>query len=823
MPESTLQDAFRRWGFLQADLDSLGRLPRFLHADLESSRGPEADRWRRIYCGPLGAEFMHLPFADRCRWIAERMESEPPPPDRRRILERLAETETFERFLHRRFIGTKRYSLEGAASLIPLLDSLLEASAAQGARTVLLAMSHRGRLNVMAQVLGVPASSIMAEFEDVDPRSVLGSGDVRFHLGATGEYPVASGAALRLHLVSNPSHLEAVNPVLMGRARARQERLGEEGSARIVPVNLHGDAAFAGQGIAAETLNLSELPGFSVGGTLHVLVNNLLGFTTPSRSLHSSRSAADLARRLTVPILHVNGQDPEAVVRAGRMAADYRAAFHTDVVVNLICYRRYGHSEVDDPASTQPVLYRRIASLPMLWEEYASRTGVSPEEQESLETGIRERLEEELSRGRALKKRPVLRRLPGYWDPFSGGRYDPALEVETAVGAGRLEEIGGRLTEIPAGFQVHPKTGKGLEERRSMIRGEKRIDWGTAEALAFGTLLWEGIPVRLAGQDSRRGTFNHRHAALFDLRDEREHVPLSWLREGQGRFDVLDTPLTEAAALGFEYGFSRDYPEALVCWEAQFGDFANGAQVIIDQFLAAGEDKWGLLSGLVLLLPHGHEGQGPEHSSARPERFLALAAEDNLQICQPSTAAQYFHLLRRQALRRWRKPLVVLTPKSLLRSAAASSPREDLTTGRFRPLLSDPELSGADALLVCTGKIAHELIARRNAGGHRGTAVARLEQIYPFPEAELREELARHPLARRIVWVQEEPGNMGALAFVRPRLQALAGERSVTVVHRAPSASPATGSAGAHAIEQEALLSLALARSRGTEEESPGE
>jgi 2-oxoglutarate dehydrogenase E1 component len=813
-----LADAFRRWGYLQADLDPLGRLPPFVHRELETAQGPDAGRWRAIYCGPIGAEFMHIPFDDRCRWIAGRMESFPPaPPDRRRILERLAEAEVFERFLHQRFVGTKRYSLEGAAGLIPLLDSLLEAAAGQGARTVILAMSHRGRLNVMAQVLGVSAASLFSEFEDVDPRSVLGGGDVRFHLGATGEYRTVSGEILHLHLVSNPSHLEAVNPVLMGRARARQARLGEEGAVRVVPVNLHGDAAFAGQGIASETLNLSQLPGFSVGGTVHIVVNNLLGFTTPSQSLHSSRFATDAARRLDIPILHVNGQDPEAVVRAGRMALEYRAAFATDVVVDLICYRRYGHSEVDDPTTTQPVLYRRIASLPMLWEEYASRMGVGRAEMDRLEAEIRRRLEEDLLRGRAASKRPVLRRLPGYWDPYVGGRMDPAREVETAVEAGRIEEIGRRTAAAPGGFRVHPKVRKGLEERLAMSRGEKSIDWGTAEMLAFGTLLWEGIPVRLSGQDSRRGTFNQRHAVIFDTEDGREHAPLSELREGAGRFEAVDTPLTEAAALGFEYGYSRDYPEALVCWEAQFGDFANGAQILIDQFLVAGEDKWGLLSGLVLLLPHGYEGQGPEHSSARPERFLALAGEDNIQVCQPSTAAQYFHLLRRQALRKWRKPLVVLTPKGLLRSPAAASPREAFLSGGFWTVLEEEGIPEAETILACSGKIGHELIARREKLGDRRTLVVRLEQLYPFPEAELAAVLRRRPGVRRIVWVQEEPGNMGALAFVRPRLQALAGEKGVSVVHRAASASPATGSAAAHALEQEALLSLAFAPVRKQE------
>ncbi|HEV8337817.1 MAG TPA: 2-oxoglutarate dehydrogenase E1 component [Candidatus Polarisedimenticolia bacterium] len=810
MPPSRLLNAFRRWGYLQADLDPLGRLPPFVHADLRAASGPEAARLRSIYCGAIGAEFMHLPEAERCRWIAGRMESEVPAPDRRRILRRLAATELFERFMHQRFVGTKRYSLEGAAGLVPLLDAVLEGAAAQGAGIVLLSMSHRGRLAVMVQIVGIAAALVFADFEDVDPRSVLGGGDVRYHLGATGEFRAASGDSLQLHLVSNPSHLEAVGPVMMGRARARQARLGEEGTRRVLPVSLHGDAALAGQGIASETLNLSELPGFSVGGTIHVVIDNLIGFTTPRPLLHTGRFASDAARRLDVPIFHVNGQDPEAAARAGAMALEYRAAFHTDVVVDLICYRRYGHSEVDDPTTTQPQLYEKIATLPMLWQAYADRLEVAPPERAGLEEEIRAELERALQEGRAMTTRSTFRQLPDYWSPFAGGRYERGFEVETAVSAQRLAEIGRKIASAPDGFSVHPKVQKGLQERLAMSRGKRRVDWGMAEALAFGALLEEGIPVRLSGQDSRRGTFNQRHAVLFDTRDGTEHVPLARLRPGQGRFEIIDSPLSEASVLGFEYGYSRDTPEALVCWEAQFGDFANGAQVILDQFVAAGEDKWGLLSGLVLLLPHGYEGQGAEHSSARLERFLALAAEDNLQVVQPTTAAQYFHVLRRQCLRRWRKPLVVLTPKSLLRAPAAASALEELAAGAFRPVLGDPESAGAERVLICTGRIAHDLLAERARRAER-VALLRLEQIYPFPQAELLEELARRPEARRIVWVQEEPGNMGALRFIRPYLQRLAGDRPVTVVHRAESASPATGSLKAHTLEQKALLDLAFA------------
>jgi 2-oxoglutarate dehydrogenase E1 component len=814
--DGALADRFRRWGYLQADLDPLGRLPPLPVPELDGARGPEADRWRALYCGPIGAEFDQIPDPERRRFVAERMEAAPPPPDRESLLERLAAAEIFERYLHARYVGTKRYSLEGSAALIPLLDAVLAAAAERGTEIAILGMSHRGRLNVMTHVVGVPPADLFAGFEDVDPRSVLGGGDLKYHQGATGDYRPGSatggGRAIHVHLVSNPSHLEAVDPVVMGRARARQERIGAEGPRKLLAITLHGDAALAGQGIAAETLNLADLEGFSVGGTVRIVVDNLIGFTTPPRLLHSSRFASDVAKRLAIPILHVNGQDPEAVARAGRLALDYRATFGSDVVIDLIGFRRYGHSEVDDPTTSQPALYRAIEKTPMLFEAYARRIGTAPDALEALRRRITERLDAELAKGRAMTRKPSLRRLPAYWDAYRGGRYEPSLERETAVPRERLESIARRLAAAPEGFHVHPKVQKGLAQRLEMGLGRRPVDWGMAEALAFGSLLLEGTPVRLAGQDSRRGTFNQRHALLVDVETEAEHLPLAALGAGQARFQIHDTPLSEASALGFEYGYSRDYPETLVLWEAQFGDFANGAQVILDQFVAAGEDKWGLLSGLVLLLPHGYEGQGPEHSSARLERFLELAAEDALQVCQPSTAAQYFHLLRRQALRPWRKPLVVMTPKGMLRAAAAASPLEDLASGRFQTVIPDAEAAAATRVLVASGKIAHELAAERARRRAGATAIVRLEQLAPFPESELAAALARHPRAREIVWVQEEPANMGALAFVRPTLRRLAGERPVLSVKRSASGSPATGSAGAHAIEQRTLLEIAFAR-----------
>jgi len=820
--QSGLADRFRRWGYLAADLDPLGRLAPYQHPDLRtalSGRGDseESDRWRRLYCGSIGVEFMHLPQPERVRFVAEAMESPPEAPDRRRILERLASAELFERFLHSRYVGTKRYSLEGAAALIPLLDSILEGAAGRGARIVLIGMSHRGRLNVMTHVVGVPPSILFAEFEDIAPESVMESGDLRYHAGATGTYRTAAGAELHIHLVSNASHLEAVDPVMMGRARARQERLAAGGPlaaarAGVVPLLLHGDAALAGQGMAAETLNLAQIPGFTVGGTVHVVVDNLIGFTTEPRSLHSSRFASDVARRLDVPIVHVNGFDPEAAARAGRLAVEYRAAFGTDVVVDLIGFRRYGHSEVDDPTTSQPLLYARIHDLPMLWQSYAERIGAGRDEIAAVERAVEGRLRTELERGRSLSRLPTLRTLPEYWAAYVGGRYDEALEVDTAVPAARLAEIARRITTVPDGFHVHAKVRRGLDQRLEMGAGKRPVDFGMAEALAFGTLLSDGTSVRLSGQDSRRGTFNQRHAVLIDTETGAEFYPLAQTCGDRARFAIYDTPLSEAAPLGFEYGYSRDSPETLVLWEAQFGDFANGAQVIIDQFLAAGEDRWGLLSGLVLLLPHGYEGQGAEHSSARLERFLQLAARDNIQVCQPSTAAQYFHLLRRQALRLWRKPLVVLTPKGALRSPTAASPIADLAAGRFRAVLPDGAIEGAARVLLCSGKIAHELEAERAKRGDRGTAIVRLEQLYPFPERELREALDRHSGRRHTLWVQEEPRNMGALDFLRPRLQGILGGRGVASVTRPESASPATGSYQADLRERSALMDAAFAR-----------
>jgi len=575
----------------------------------------------------------------------------------------------------------------------------------------------------------------------------------------------------------------------------------------VLPVLLHGDAAFAGQGAAAETLNLANLDGYTVGGTVHVVVNNLIGFTANPRDTFSSRFASDVAKRLPIPIFHVNSEDPDAVVRVARWAAEFRYKFSSDVVVDLIGFRRHGHSEIDDPTTTQPVRYRRIAELPPVWESYARRHQI---DSTARSAEVRAGFEAALKHARTLRKRPLLRQMPSYWNSYSGGAYDPSRELETGVTTAELGAIGEGLARVPEGFSVHPKVKKLLDQRLQMARGQHALDFATAEALAFGSLLRQGTPVRLSGQDSRRGTFNQRHATLFDVETEAEYTPLAHLVSPPPAFEVYDSPLSEAAVVGFEYGYSRDYPEALVLWEAQFGDFANGAQVYIDQFIAAGEDKWGLLSGLVLLLPHGYEGQGPEHSSARLERFLQLAARDNIQICQPTTAAQYFHLLRRQALRKWRKPLVVLTPKGMLRHPAAMPPLAELASGRFLSVIPDRDIGTAGRVLIATGKIVHELRAERKKRGDATTAILALDQLYPFPEKELTDALNQHPAAREVVWVQEEPANMGGLFFVMPRLRRLARPRKVLSIKRSASPSPATGSGKAHEVEQKTLLTLAF-------------
>lgn len=804
-------DSFRRWGYLQADLDPLGQYLRPVDMPELRVSGNYAQAARRYYCRTIGAEFMHIENPEKRRWIIERMESDAPAIDQQHTLELLTRADIFEQVIQSRYPGTKRFSLEGVTALMPFLDEVLSSAIQRGAVQGVLAMAHRGRLNVMFNIVGKSAVDIFAKFEDVDPRSVLGGGDVKYHIGATGTFRDRNGRALHIHLVSNPSHLEAVDPVAMGRTRAKQTRLGDDGWQKVVPILMHGDAAFAGQGIWAETLNYSGVRGFSVGGAIHIIVNNLIGFTTDPPQLHTSSFASDLARRMAIPIFHVNGEDPDAVVRIAALAVDYRYTFQSDVVVDLIGYRRHGHSEIDDPTITQPIRYARIKDHPPLYRIYASRIGA---DDAALAQAVKAELDDAQRAATKTTKQPALAKLPDYWSNYIGGCYKAEYERDTGVPLQWLSELADLLTVVPNKFAIHPKVHRLLEQRREMGHGKRAVDYGMAEALAFGSLLTQGVPVRLTGQDSQRGTFNHRHDVLVDVNNESQYIPLSHLAADQARFEVYNSTLSEAGILGFEYGYARDYPEALVLWEAQFGDFANGAQVVIDQFVSSGEDKWGLLSGVVVLLPHGYEGQGPEHSSGRIERFLQLAARDNMQICQPSTAVQYFHLLRRQVLRPWRKPLVVFTPKSMLRHREANSPIQDFSRPHFLNVLSDEEVPSDTRVLVCTGKIGHELRMEREKRKDQKTAIVFLEQLYPFPERELQSELDRHANATEIIWVQEEPANQGALWYVVPRLRRLARGRHVLTVKRSASASPATGSGKAHELEQKTLLELAFGMGR---------
>jgi len=787
-------------------------------------------RLRATYCRSVGVEFTHVQDPGRKAWLQRHMEESENtsglgPEDRLRILEKLAAAELFERFLHTRFMGQKRFSLEGAEALIPLLDSLVEEAAGQGVREIVLGMAHRGRLNVLSNVLGKSLESIFCEFEDVElSESPFGSGDVKYHKGYSTDRVSRSGSRIHLSLTANPSHLEAVDPVVLGRTRAKQTRMGDARRHRVIPVLLHGDAAFAGQGMVAEALNLCHLAGYSTGGTIHVVVNNQIGFTTTPQEARSTLYCTDVAKMIQAPVLHVNGDDPEAVVHCVKLALAYRQRFSTDVVIDMVCYRRHGHNEGDEPSFTQPLLYEKIRRTTPVRERYTEqllRQGLlRPEDTARIEADLHEQLQSALAQIKTRVPEPDEPYDPrGPWSSFQRTR-QPGDEPETGVPVERLAQIAERLGVAPPGFEVHPKLQKLQDRRRKAVADGGPLDWAMAELLAFGSLLVEGTPVRLSGQDSSRGTFNHRHAVLVDQRTAEEYAPLDHLAETQARFEVYDSQLSEAAVLGFEYGYSLADPTTLTLWEAQFGDFANGAQVIIDQFIAAAHAKWQRMSGLVLLLPHGYEGQGPEHSSARVERFLQLCAEDNLQVANCSTPAQYFHLLRRQMRRRFRAPLVVFTPKSLLRDPRAASPVESLTAGRFQEVLDDAAASEPAAVrrvLLCTGKVAYDLAAKREQRralrpGPPDVAIVGVEQLYPWPEEALAVAMRRYPGAERVFWVQEEPANMGAWTFVRERIQELlpAGT-NLGYAGRRASASPAVGSGRIHRREQAALVEAAFA------------
>jgi multifunctional 2-oxoglutarate metabolism enzyme len=770
---------------------------------------------RDAYCRTGTVEYMHNAQTDEKQWIQEHVEGVPhelPKEDQLQILHKLNEAEAFERFLHNKYTGHKRFSLEGGESLIPMLDALLDRAADAGMEAVVMGMSHRGRLNVLANTVGKSYGEIFSEFEgNLDPTLTQGSGDVKYHLGAVGKHVARSGREVRVELASNPSHLEAVNPVVEGIARAKQDLLDRGEEAPVLPLLLHGDAAFAGQGVVAETLNLSQLRGYRTGGTVHVIVNNQVGFTTSPDYGRSSTYATDVAKMIQAPIFHVNGDDPEACVRMVRLAFDFRQAFKKDVVIDMWCYRRYGHNEADEPSFTQPLMYARIkARRPvrkLYTEALVNRGDLSVEDAERSLEEFRTRLQRAFDDTREEDERKVARVELERPAPMAA---DPA--VTTAVDRATLDRLAVGLTTVPDGFDVHPKLVKWLEQRRGSL-DRNAVDWSFGEALALGSLLLEGRWVRLAGQDTRRGTFSQRHSVLVDQTNEDQYMPLANLGDDQGKVFIVDSLLSEFAAMGFEYGYSVGNPEALVAWEAQFGDFVNGAQIIADQFIAAAEDKWGQWSGLVLLLPHGFEGQGPEHSSARLERFLQLAGEDNLQVAVPSTPAQYFHLLRRQALRANRKPLVVMTPKSLLRLPAARSTAEELTGGQFHEVLPDPEGPDPQAVtrvILCSGKTWYELAKRRRDGDHATLALPRVEQLYPFPAEAIRRQLDAYPNAQRRLWVQEEPENMGAWRYLALKAEQELGVR-LEPVCREEGAAPAAGSPTLHQQEQQELLDRAFA------------
>ncbi len=841
MKVDQLTNMYRVRGHLIADLDPLRQKDAAMHPELDPTYyglsiwdldrefltdGPDGTTTMQLgdilgvlrdaYCRTIGVEYMHIQHPEQKRWIRERVEGvdvDVSAEDQLWILERLNAAEAFESFLHTKYVGQKRFGLEGGESLIPLLDAIAEAAADGGVvRDIVLGMAHRGRLNVLSNFVGKHYKDIFREFEgDIDPDTVQGSGDVKYHLGTDGEYHARSGNTVAVHMPPNPSHLETVNPIVEGMTRAMQDLYdqGEEGKFPVLSLLMHGDAAFAGQGVVAETLNLSQLRGYRTGGTIHVVINNQVGFTTAPESSRSSVYPTDVAKMVQAPILHVNGDDPEAVVRVARLAFEYREAFNADVVIDLVCYRRHGHNEGDDPSYTQPNMYKTIddqRSVRKLYTERLVRRGdISIEKAEEYLEDFSKRLEgafQETKQASPPEPPKAIR-------PVEKVALLP--HVDTGVPKELLDRVASAQFDVPDGFTRHPKLDRIFKKARE--RYEKgSIDWALGETLAFGSLLLEGTAVRVAGQDSRRGTFSQRHAVQVDFDSGEEYLPLAEMSDDQGKWFIYDSLLSEYAALGFEYGYTLKAREALVCWEAQFGDFVNGAQIIIDQYMVAAEDKWDLESGLVLLLPHGYEGQGPEHSSARIERFLTLCAEDNIQVVNATTAAQYFHVLRRQMHRDVRKPLVIFTPKSLLRSPNAFSDIDEFTAGSFRETLDDPAVEDRDevrTVALCSGKVVYDLVGRRDELG-APVAIVRVEQLYPWPEKQIANILTDYPNATDVVWAQEEPQNMGPWGFVDGRiwniLDGLDGDRKLRCVSRVASASPAAGQHVVHEQELEQLL-----------------
>jgi 2-oxoglutarate decarboxylase len=847
-----LINAYRVRGHLIADLEPLGKEASH-HAELDpetyglsiwdldreffagtlgeaSGKGSSTLReiletLRQTYCGKIGAEYMHIQIPEQKRWLQQRMEPEtnnwPLPPEvRRRVLRDLIAAEEFEHFLHSRFIGQKRFALEGGEAAIAILEALLRRAANYGVEQVVIGMSHRGRLNLLANALGIDVKWIFSEFEGVDPTSVQGSGDVKYHLGGLGHRKFENGRELAISVAPNPSHLEAVDPVVEGITRPTQDRAGDHERARVIPLLLHGDAAFAGQGVVAETLNLSQLDGYSTGGTIHLIINNQIGFTTLPDESRSTPYCTDISRGLQAPIFHLNADDPEAGVRVAEIAYDYRQQFKGDVVIDMICYRRHGHNEADDPSYTQPILYRKIKDHPSvatIYSERLIREGlVTDEEVKALRKAAIGRLAEAHAE---VQKQAAPYELQELCTPSTEELAQPV--PPTAVNRELLERVVQGITQFPSDFHLHPKLRGFVDRRREAFAKNTPIDWAFGEALAFGTLALQGTRVRLSGQDSGRGTFTQRHLAFYDYETSARYVPMQHIAPDQAQFDVYDSSLSEFAVLGFEFGYTVGDPLALVLWEAQFGDFANGGQIITDQFISSAESKWGQPSGLVMLLPHGYEGQGPEHSSARIERFLSLCAEDNMQVCNCTTPAQYFHLLRRQMYggrdrRGMRKPLVVFTPKSLLRHAKAVSALEEFTSGRFVEVVDDAQAEPAQVsrVIFCSGKVYYDLLAGREERNVSGVAIVRVEQVYPFADDRAARILARYPQTASVIWAQEEPANMGAWRFVREYMSPLLAPtgRELGYAGRAESASPATGSAKRHQQEQADLVETALSR-----------
>ncbi len=815
----------RRYGLAHVDPDTI-----FSTGDLA---GPATDSLRSViarlkdtYSRTIGVEYTFIENREARNWLRDRMELTGNHIDlsreqQIRILTKLTDAEIFEQFLHTKYTGAKRFSLEGGESVIPMLDILTERASELGVEEMVIGMAHRGRLNVMVNIMEMNVRQIFAGFEDDDPRAYVGRGDVKYHLGYSLDRKTASGNDVHMTLAFNPSHLEFVNPVVEGRVRAKQDRKDDEDRITVLPLLIHGDAAFVGQGVVAETLNLSRLPAFETGGTVHVVINNQVGFTTNPQDSRSTAYCTDITRMLRCPVFHVNGEDPEAVAQAVTLATEYRQRYHGDVVLDLYCYRKYGHNEGDEPRFTQPVMYAAIDRKQTVRDAYVEhlvKTGkLTHEQAEEIKVERQQELERALEDTRKNGNYNLIpASMLGLWEDYQGGSDLDVPDADTRFPRERLDEALDALTSYPDWFTPHPRIKRFvLDKQRKVLETGEGVDWGTAENLAFATLLLEGTRCRLTGQDVRRGTFSHRHAVIFDQDTGRRYTRLGHLSPTQAHLEIYDSPLSEVGVLGFEYGYSLDSPDALVCWEAQFGDFVNVAQVIVDQFISSSEDKWHRLSGLVLLLPHGMEGQGPEHSSARLERFLLLCAESNMQVVNLTTPAQLFHCLRRQVIRPWRKPLIVMSPKSLLRRRRAVSTMDELASGSFQRIIPDDlpvDPKTVTRVLLCSGKMYYDLLERREREGRDDVAILRVEQLYPLRAKELQERLAPYARDIDLVWVQEEPWNMGAWFFMRARLPEILGsETPLRCVARPESASPATGSGASHKLEQEMLLAEVFA------------